>query len=75
MFKWPYGQQSRLPFRQSVIISQEGRLINFDIVKSLSKSNGGRGRMPNFVIWRAGSVLFVSGWVVMAWSRVLYRAS
>ena len=43
-------------------VSQEGRLFKFDIVKPLSKSNGARGRRPNFVFWVTGSVLFVSGW-------------
>ena len=70
-----YWQQSRLPFLRSMIVSQEGKLINFDIVNPLSKSNRGRGRMSNFVFWRVGSVLFVSGWVTMAWSKVLFRAS
>ena len=70
-----YWQQNRLPFWQSVIVSQKGKLINFDIVDPLSKNNGGRGRMSNFVFWGAGSVLFVSGWVAMAWSKVLFRAS
>ena len=74
-FKRPYGQQSRLLFRQSMFVSQEGRFINFDIVKPLWKSNGVRGRMPNLVFWRAGNVLFVNGWVAMAWSKVLLRAS
>ena len=44
-----FWQQSRLPFRRSAIVSQEGKLINFDIVNPLSKSNGGRERMSNFV--------------------------
>ena len=43
-----YWQQSRLPFRRPAIVSQEGKLINFDIVNPLSKSNGGRGRMFTF---------------------------
>ena len=53
-----------------MIVSQEGRLFKFDIVKPLSKSNGGRSRRPNFVFWVAGSALLVSGLVVMAWSNV-----
>ena len=74
-FKWLNGQQSRLPFRRSVIISRESRLFNFDIVNLLWKSNGGRGRRGNFVFSVIESVLFVSGWVAMAWSKVLFRAS
>ena len=73
-FKWPYGQQSKVPFQRSAIVSQEGRIFNFDIIKPLSKSNGGGGRMPDFVFGRAGNLLFVSGWVTMAWSKVLFRA-
>ena len=38
MFKWPKWQQSRLPHRQSVIVSQERRPPNSDIVNPLSKS-------------------------------------
>ena len=68
-------QQSRLLFWRSVIVSQEGRYFKSDIVKPPSKSNRGRGRRPNFVFWVAGSVLFVSRWVVMAWSNALCRAS
>ena len=75
----PRGSQilaaKQTPFRRSTIVSQEAKFINFDIVNPLSKSNGGRGRMSNFVFWGAGSVLFVSGWVAMAWSKVLFRAS
>ena len=74
-FTWPNEQQSRLPLRRSVIVSQEGRLFKFGIVKPLSKSYEGRCKRPNFVFWVAGSVLFVSRWVVMAWSNVWYRAS
>ena len=37
-FKWPNGQQSRLLYRRSVIVSQEGRHTHFDIVNPLSKS-------------------------------------
>ena len=43
--------------QQSVIISQEEKLINFDLVNPLSKSSGGRGRMSNFVLLGAGNVL------------------
>ena len=71
IFMWPNEQQSRLPFRRFVIVSQDGRLSKFDIVNPLSKSNRGRDRRPTFVFWVAGSVLFVSGWVAMAWSKVL----
>ena len=73
--KWPYGQQSRLPFRRSAIVSQDGRFITFDFVNPLSKGNGVRGKMPNVVFWRAGGVLFVSEWMAMLWSKVLFRAS
>ena len=71
--KWLNGQQSRLLCRQSVILSREGRLFNFDIVNSLWKSNGGRGKRPNFVFWVVRSVLFVSRWVAMTWTKVLFR--
>ena len=60
-----YWQQSRLPFRWSAIVSQEGKLINFDIVNPLLKSNGGRGRMSNFVFlgWGLGvCYLLAGGW-------------
>ena len=43
-----------------MIISQEGRLFNFDIVNPLSKSNAGRGKRPNFVFWVVH--LLVGGW-------------
>ena len=38
MFKWPNGEQSRLLFGRSVIVSLEGRPHIFDIVNPLSKS-------------------------------------
>ena len=44
-------------------------------MKPLSKSNGGRVGEPNFVFGVAGSVVFASGYLAMAWSKVLYRAS
>ena len=31
--------------------------------------------MSNFVFWRAGSVLLANEWVVIEWSKVLYKAS
>ena len=40
MFKWPNGQQNRLLYRRSVIVSQEGRPPNFDIVNRLPESKG-----------------------------------
>ena len=58
-----------------MIVSREGRFFNFDIVNPLWKSNGGRGRRPNFVFFVVGSVLFVSSWVAMARSKVLFKAS
>ena len=70
-----YWQQSRLPFQRSTIVSQEGKLINFDIVNPLAKSNAGRGRMSNFVFWGAGSPLFVNGWRWWQWHEVLFWAS
>ena len=63
MFKWPNGQQSRLPFRRSVIVSWEEWLFDFDIVNPLSKSNVGRGRKPNFVFgWLGVFYLLAGGW-------------
>ena len=44
-------------------------LFNFDIVNLLLKTNGGRGRRPNFVIFVVWSALIVGGWVVVARSR------
>ena len=73
--KWPNGQQSRLPFRRSVIVTPKQQLFNFDIVNPSSKSNAGGARRPNFVFWVVRSVLFVSEWVAMAWSKVLFKAS
>ena len=73
----PRGSQilaaKQTPFRRSTIVIYQ--FINFDIVNPFSKSNGGRGRMSDFIFGGAGSVLFVSGWVAMAWSKVLFRAS
>ena len=63
------------PIPRSAIASQERKLINFDNVNPLPKSNVGRGRMSNFVFWSAESVLFFREWVAMAWSKVLFRAS
>ena len=54
-----YWLQSRLPFRQSVIISQDGKLINFHSMNSLSKSNEGRGKMSNFVFGELGGVCYL----------------
>ena len=56
-----------------MIVFREERLFTFDVMNSLSKSNGGRERRPNFVFCMVVSVLFVSGWVVMAWSKILFR--
>ena len=72
---WSNEQQSRLPFGQLAIASQEWRLLNFDIVKPLLKSNGDRVGETNFVFGVAGSVVFASGYLAMAWSKVSYRAS
>ena len=57
------------PIWQYMTVSQEGKLINFDIVNPLLKINGGRGRMYNFVFWKTGSVLFASEWVAIAWRK------
>ena len=64
MVKWSNGQQSKLPFRRSMIVSRAGRLFNFDIVNPLSISNAGKERRPDFVFWAVGSVLFAcaGGW-------------
>ena len=40
MFKWPNGQQNRLPYRRSVIYPRGQRFFNCDIVNPLSKSKG-----------------------------------
>ena len=45
-----------------MIVSQEGRLFNFDIVNPLSKGNRDKDRRPGFVFLVAGSVLFISAW-------------
>ena len=44
-------------------------LFNSDIVNLLLKTNMGRDRRPNFVIFVVWSALIVSRWVVVAWSR------
>ena len=52
------------PIPAIAIVSQQGKLINFDILNPLSKSNGGRGRMSNFIFWRGLGVcyLLAGGW-------------
>ena len=71
-FKWPNGQQSRLPCRRSVFVSQEGRPPIFILCSLSQKARGGDYRRTNFVFWVAGSFLSASRWVSMAWSKVLY---
>ena len=44
-------------------------LFNSDIVNLLLKTNMGRDRRPNFVIFVVWSALIVGRWVVVAWSR------
>ena len=44
-------------------------LFNSDIVNLLLKTNGGRHRKPNFVIFVVWSAVIVDGWIVVAWSR------
>ena len=47
--------------------------VNFsDIVNPLLATSDGRDGMISYTIWsvsRAGSVLFVGGWVLLAWSK------
>ena len=42
-------------------------IFNSDIMKLLLKTNGGRDRRSNFVIFVVWSVLIVGRWVVVAW--------
>ena len=44
-------------------------LFNSDILNLLLKTNMGRDRRPNFVIFVVWSALIVGRWVVVAWSR------
>ena len=44
-------------------------VFNFDIVKLLLKTNAGRDRRPNFVIFVVWSALIAGRWVVVAWNR------
>ena len=44
-------------------------LFNSDIVKFLLKTNVGRHRMTNFVIFVVWNAAFVGGWVVVSWSK------
>ena len=44
-------------------------LFNSDIVNLLLKTNMGRDRRPNFVIFVVWSARIVGRWVVVAWSR------
>ena len=44
-------------------------LLNSDIVNLLLKTNMGRDRRPNFVIFVVWSALIVGRWVVVAWPR------
>ena len=44
-------------------------LVNSDIVNFLLRTNEGRDRRPNFVIFVVWSALTIGGWVVVAWNR------
>ena len=44
-------------------------LFNSDAVNRLLKTNGGRDRRPNFVIFLVWSGLIFGGWMVVVWSR------
>ena len=44
-------------------------LLNCDIVNLLLKTNLGRNRRPNFVIFVVWSALVVGWWVLVTWSR------
>ena len=39
-------------------------------MKSLSKTNGGETRKPNFVVFLAWSALIVDGLVILAWNKI-----
>ena len=66
------GAAEQIPIRQYVTVSQEAKLFSCDIVNPRWKGNGGRCRMCVFVFWRAGSVVCVSKWVAIAWSKVWF---
>ena len=44
-------------------------LLNCDIVNFLLKTNLGKNRRPNFVIFVVWSALVVGWWVLVTWSR------
>ena len=44
-------------------------VFSCDIANLLLKTNGERKRKPNCVIFVIRGALFVSGWMVVAWSR------
>ena len=50
-------------------------LLNSGFVNVLLKTNGGRDRRPNFVIFINRSALIVGGCLVVAWSRKSYLGS
>ena len=51
-------------------------LFNSDVVNFLLKTNGGRDRKPNFVLFLGWSALIVGGWVSRdeVEQKVLFRA-
>ena len=53
-----HGKQSRL-LQRYVTVSQEVDLINFEIVHTWWKGNGGRPKMCIVVFWKVGGVLCV----------------
>ena len=63
MSEWPNGQQSTIPFQRSKIVFREGRLINFDIVNPLSKSNEGETEdLFLLFVWLGVLYLLAAGW-------------
>ena len=54
------------PIWRYATVSQEAKLINFDIVNLLEKSNGGRCRMCVILSFGGLVVLFASEWVAIA---------
>ena len=61
--KWPNWQQSRFPYRRSVIISQEQRSLSFDIMNPLSRSKGAETENLN-LLFRWLRVFFLLAVVV-----------
>ena len=56
--------QDRFPVRENMHL-----LSDSDIVNLLLKTNGGRNRGPNLVIFVFCSTLIIGGCVLVAWSR------